>query len=80
MMTVPGGRIVGTPVEQLLAVRGRGLSPYQARVALMLTLTRSRDRQRLSACSIPTEPCGWHDGVTHPKTPSFIWDEPNALD
>jgi L-asparaginase len=40
---VPGGRIVGNPVENLAAVVARDLSPNKARVLLMLALTRSRD-------------------------------------
>ena len=40
---VPGGRIVGDPVEHLDAVVARDLSPNKSRVLLMLALTQSRD-------------------------------------
>jgi L-asparaginase len=40
---VPGGRIVGDPVDDLNAVVARDLSPNKARVLLMLALTQSRD-------------------------------------
>ena len=38
---VPGGRIVGNPLGDLEAVVSRDLSPYKARILLMLALTRS---------------------------------------
>jgi len=40
---VPGGRIVGNPVEQLGAVLSRDLPAHKARVLLMLALTKVRD-------------------------------------
>jgi L-asparaginase len=40
---VPGGRIVGDPVEGLPAVVARDFSPNKSRVLLMLALTRTRD-------------------------------------
>ncbi len=44
---VPGGRIVGDPVEGLPAVVARDLSPNKSRVLLMLALTQSRDLKGL---------------------------------
>ena len=44
---VPGGRIVGDPVEGLPAVVARDLSPNKARVLLMLALTQSRELKYL---------------------------------
>jgi L-asparaginase len=44
---VPGGRIVGDPVEGLSAVVARDLSPNKARVLLMLALTQSRELKDL---------------------------------
>jgi L-asparaginase len=44
---VPGGRIVGNPVENLAAVVARDLSPNKARVLLMLALTQSRERREI---------------------------------
>jgi len=46
---VPGGRIVGNPVQNLRAIVARDLSPNKARVLLMLALTRTRDTAALQA-------------------------------
>jgi len=44
---VPGGRIVGNPVEGLPVVVARDLSPNKARVLLMLAFTRTRELKEI---------------------------------